>query len=220
VRSSCPSVLGPEAGRGGRGPWTGRASSSSAPDRVRVVVSCWSQGGARASTARAVRAIAPHTRWRWAAHSASRLGPSRSSWSEARWRPGWSRGHLPRAARRAPTFSRACGPSRSARTRASTPRPHARTGAGCGGQKVSRRAAPLRVRTTPRTTAQGAPGLLCCIVIAMRHPGCTFCSRLYHRRCPRDTLDLNPACAKNPRIRPLPLEPGLDHLVDHALRHG
>src|SRR2546425_12277131 len=82
--------------------------------------------------------------------------------------------------------------------------------AGCGGQKVSMMAATLSLRTTPSTKGKWATGLICCIVIAMRHPFCKLCERLHHSGYPRDDIGLQPACAKNPRTRPLPLEPGVE----------
>jgi hypothetical protein len=66
------------------------------------------------------------------------------------------------------------------RSSCATPRPHERICAGCGGQKVSMRAATLRLRTTPSTKGKWATGLICCIVTAMRHPFCKFAERVYH----------------------------------------
>jgi hypothetical protein len=37
--------------------------------------------------------------------------------------------------------------------------------------------------------------------------------RLYHSGYPRDDIGLKPACAKNPRTRPLPLEPGAERPI-------
>src|SRR2546422_5591637 len=78
----------------------------------------------------------------------------------------------------------------------------------CGGQRVSMMAATLSLRSTPNTKGKWATELICCIVIAMRHPFCKLCERLHHSGYPRDDIGLQPACAKNPRTRPLPLEPG------------
>src|SRR5262252_9967920 len=69
-------------------------------------------------------------------------------------------------------------------------------------------AATLSLRLTPSTKGKCATGLICCIVIAMRHPFCKLDERLHHSGYPRDDIGLKPACAKNPRTRPLPLEPG------------
>src|SRR5215510_1688236 len=83
-----------------------------------------------------------------------------------------------------------------AKSRASTPRPHERTWAGCGGQKVSLSAATVSLRITPSTKGTWATGLICCIVTARRHSFCKLCERLHHSECPRDNIGLNPAYAK------------------------
>ena len=82
---------------------------------------------------------------------------------------------------------------KSARSRASTPRPHERPCAGGGGQKVSMSAAPLRWRTPPSTKGPWATGLLCCIATAMRHPFCKCSERVYPSGYHRHDIGLNPA---------------------------
>src|SRR5215467_12978460 len=69
-------------------------------------------------------------------------------------------------------------------------------------------AEPFSLRLIPSTKGKLATGLIGCIVIAMRHPFCTLDERLHHSGYPRDDRGLQPACAKNPSTRPLPLEPG------------